>query len=212
MEDEKFEKLVKSFYTYLTEDKHEYLSLFSRLQIQIEGWFKGELMCHFERQKIALTNKDREVTVDSEKSNNKEKKDKVDLKIELNNETYWIELKHILIGYQRGESYTLGFYFSEDTFVYSDIKKLHKIISSNPQQHGYSLVFLSTNYLNEDGKECRVRDILHTKQNLNDMYKKLTNLKDGPYISKNTSLELSDYNDQRNFGYLLIKVNNDSAP
>ena len=73
MEDEKFEKLVKSFYTYLTEDKHEYLSLFSRLQIQIEGWFKGELMCHFERQKIALTNKDREVTVDSEKSNNKEK-------------------------------------------------------------------------------------------------------------------------------------------
>ena len=61
MENRKFEDVVKNFYTYLKENKQEYLLLFSRLQIQIEGWFRGELMNYLDQPKKDMSYKNREV-------------------------------------------------------------------------------------------------------------------------------------------------------
>ncbi|WMT55298.1 hypothetical protein [Acidiplasma sp.] len=41
MENNELEHEISSFYNELINSKKEYLQLFSRLQIQIEGWFRG---------------------------------------------------------------------------------------------------------------------------------------------------------------------------
>ena len=91
MENRKFEDVVKNFYTYLTENKQEYLLLFSRLQIQIEGWFRGELMNYLDQPKKDMSYKNREVPLkDHEKG-------KVDLKIKFNRLMIRFRINQILI-------------------------------------------------------------------------------------------------------------------
>ncbi len=57
METNKFENNIKSFYEKLINGKKDYLKLFSRLQIQIEGWFRGELTKYFNNNVHEFTNK-----------------------------------------------------------------------------------------------------------------------------------------------------------
>ena len=204
MEDRKFEVLVKNFYTDLIENKQQYLDLFSRLQIQIEGWFRGELMNYFEKQKIPMSNKNREVQL------NDGTKEKADLKIELNKELYWIEIKHILIGYQLKDSFSLGFYFSNGTYIHRDIEKLRNIGRSEEKQHGYSLAFISTNYSKEGPRESKIEKI-NTKDKLENMFE---DIKKDPTHSDllNSILHTScEYDNETHFGYILlgVKVNND---
>ena len=107
METNKLETDIRLFYEELIHSRKEYLQLFSELQIQIEGWFRGELMHYFDKNVHKMTNKNREVppcddTAHDEKLPDKEgnKRQKVDLILKLNDEYYWVELKHILVGYQ----------------------------------------------------------------------------------------------------------------
>ena len=130
MKDEKFGELVENFYTYLMKSKQEYLSLFSKLQIQIEGWFRGELMNYFEHHNIEMSTENREIRI------NEDSRRKVDLKIQIDNEFSWIELKHILVGYQIEQPFSLDFYFKDKTYISTDIEKLELIEPHDERQHG----------------------------------------------------------------------------
>ncbi len=83
------EEFVNEFYNFLIEEKCGYLEMFSELEIQIEGWFRGELMRYFKRNKIEFTDYNREV---------KNNRNIIDFKINIDEQGYWIELKHILVG------------------------------------------------------------------------------------------------------------------
>ena len=213
MENNEFEHEIRTFYNELINTKKEYLHLFSKLQIQIEGWFRGELMKYFDDNVHELTNKNREVPLcdditNKEKLSNEEdnKKQKVDLRLMLNGEDYWIELKHILIGYQIKTPISLGFYFSDKSYIANDIKKLPKTCYSDKNQHLYSLTFVSTNYNKEGDGNSRIKKIetpKDLKNSLDHIIEKHSNLKDK--ISKISC----DYNKELHFGYMLLEVKKD---
>ena len=173
MENNGLEHEIRTFYNELINSKKEYLQLFSKLQIQIEGWFRGELMKYFDDNVHELTNKNREVLLceditNKEKLSNEEdnKKQKVDLRLMLNGEDYWIELKHILVGYQIKTPISLGFYFSDKSYIANDIDKLPKTCYSDKNQHLYSLTFVSTNYNKEGCKESKIKEKIETSDDL----------------------------------------------
>ncbi len=107
-------------------DRH--LECFCRYAIQVEGWLKGELLCFLDSEKVAgrLINFDREVQLDVGRK-------KIDFHLEIPAGTaildVWIELKHWLIGYQKGYKLNAQFYFSDPTSVgiKPDVEKLAKI-------------------------------------------------------------------------------------
>ena len=206
METNIFENNIKSFYEKLINGKKEYLKLFSRLQIQIEGWFRGELMNYLDGPDHNMTTENREVLL-----NDKERK-KADLKVEFDKKPYWIELKHLLVenqkgnkksdGKQKGNNFSLNFYFYSGTYVTNDIEKLeNELKSSQETSYKYVLAFVSTNYP-EDKK-----DKIESKEVLDDQIKKIlnNNRKDGP-LTKKACLISSDFNNDCNFGYFLLKV------
>src|SRR5260221_8946873 len=83
---------------------------FRNMGFQSEGWFKGELLTlfsEFQREGI-IQELDREVMVGTKK---------VDIKIRLNETYHWIELKHWLIGEQKGVSYNPSSYFGDTSSV-----------------------------------------------------------------------------------------------
>lgn len=94
-------------------------SCFCHLGFQSEGWFKGELLTFFSelQQGAVIQELNREVTVGT---------NRVDIRIRLNETYHWIELKHWLIGKQKGTHYNPGFYFGDPTSVgiTKDIDKL----------------------------------------------------------------------------------------
>ena len=117
MEKWEFKSLIERFYSSLKEvNKRDYLMLFSDLQIQIEGWFRGELMNFLRNNNIDITVKNRESRI------NTNTRKKADFKLEFTNEIYWIKLKHLLVGYQLDSSFPLKFYFNDDTYIHNDIK------------------------------------------------------------------------------------------
>ena len=201
MKDEKFGELVKNFYTYLIESKQEYLSLFSKLQIQIEGWFKGELMNYLDHHNIVMSTENREVRI------NDNSRRKVDLKIEIDNEFYWIELKHILVGYQKEQPLPLGFYFNKGTYISGDIEKLGLIEQSDKRQHGYSLVFISTNYTKEGLKNSTQVEII-TRDNLNKKVNESLEKRKDHEVK--VCIKTSNYNEQLHFGYTLLGIMNNN--
>ena len=73
MENNEFEHEIRTFYNELINSKKEYLQLFSRLQIQIEGWFRGELMKYFNDNVHELTNKNREVKIPDQEPGKRKK-------------------------------------------------------------------------------------------------------------------------------------------
>ncbi|MCI0577229.1 MAG: hypothetical protein L0331_13640 [Chloroflexi bacterium] len=98
------------------------LSCFCELGFQSEGWFKGELLTLFHRlhKEGLLTEVDREVRVGSKR---------IDVMVRYHDKLHWIELKHWLIGKQRGTSYNAGFYFGDPTSVgiLQDVSKLDSL-------------------------------------------------------------------------------------
>ncbi|KJE49323.1 hypothetical protein TZ01_04520 [Acidiplasma sp. MBA-1] len=97
MENNELEHEIGTFYNELINSKKGYLQLFSRLQIQIEGWFRRELMKYFDGNVHELTNKNREVKIPGQEQGRRKK---ADFKIKINGDCCWIELKHLLIGNQ----------------------------------------------------------------------------------------------------------------
>lgn len=208
MDSKDLEVAIKDFYDELTEKKQDYLILFSKLQIQIEGWFRGEVFNYLQGKtiqgtKINMTTENREAKISNDD------KRKVDIKIKLNNEWYWIELKHILVGYQKDSPFPLSFYFYKDTYIYSDIKKLTSIDNTDKKQHLYSLVFISTNYLRESDKKSTMDEI----NSMNDLKEQFTSIitkhKDiRDKILDKMSLVSFDYVNNLHFGYMLLEVKN----
>ena len=199
MEEWEFKSLIERFYSSLKEvNKREYLTLFSDLQIQIEGWFRGELMNFLGNNNIDITVKNRESRINT--STHK----KADFKLEFTNEIYWIELKHLLVGYQIDSSFPLKFYFKDNTYIDNDIKKLREVGHSDKKQYLYSLAFISTNYPYNKSKNSKNTKITSTEV-LSDEYNSIIESKN---VNKNeVCLKSVDYDDILRFGYLLIKIN-----
>ena len=200
MEEWEFKSLIERFYSSLKEvNKRDYLMLFSDLQIQIEGWLRGELMNFLRNNNIDITVKNRESRI------NDETRKKADLKLEFTNEIYWIELKHLLVGCQLNNTYPLGFYFNKNSYIYNDIKKLQEVDNSDKRQHRYSLAFISTNYTCDKCRNTKFKKII-TKEELKVQYKDI--IKNKTDIKQKASLVSWDYNNIQHLGYLLLRVNN----
>ena len=199
MEEWEFKSLIGRFYSSLKEvNKRDYMMLFSDLQIQIEGWFRGELMNFFRNNNIDITVKNRESRI------NTNTRKKADFKLEFTDEIYWIELKHLLVGYQLDNLFPLKFYFYKNTYIYNDIKKLHDVDHSDKRQYLYSLAFISTNYPYNKSEGSNDNKIA-SKKDLKDKYCSV--IKSKNEIKDKVSLESLDYDDTLHFGYLLIKIN-----
>ena len=206
MENNELEHEVSLFYNELINSKKQYLQLFSRLQIQIEGWFRGELMNYIDGPDHNMTTENREVLL-----NDKERK-KTDLKVEFDKKPYWVELKHLLVGYQKGNkkpedkqagnNFSLNFYFYSDTYITNDIEKLdNELKSSQETAYKYVLAFVSTNHPEDKKNKIESKGVLEAQ--INDIlnYKR----KKGP-LTKKACLISSDFNNDCNFGYFLLKV------
>ena len=201
-----FDQYIENFYSKLITEDRDRLNLFSSLQIQIEGWFRGELL-HFidsyrnEPRIKELTTESREVAV-KHKSRRK-----VDLRIEINNELYWIELKHILIGKQKGNGFGLNDYFSKGTYIDNDIQKLNCLKANSAKtQHKFCLVFLSTNgwdngnILQESNGKTQADTL---GENIN---KNLSKYKARNQIKSVPDYCAFKYSEDCNFGYFLFEV------
>jgi hypothetical protein len=108
---------------------------FRDMGFQSEGWFKGELLtlfCELQREGM-IQELDREVKVGTKR---------VDIKLRLKNTYHWIELKHWLIGKQRGVTYNSDFYFGDPTSVgiTGDVDKLNTLTG-----HHWMLLLLTAN-------------------------------------------------------------------
>ena len=208
MNTNKLENDIIEFYKILINNKKEYLQLFSKLQIQIEGWFRGELMNYFTNCNYKMTTKNREFPI------NEGDRKKVDLKIgdSYESESYWIELKHLLIGNQKGNkksdgerkgnNFSLNFYFYSGTYITNDIEKLENVSKSSQEtSYKYVLAFVSTNYPEDKKDKIESKEVLEAQ--INDIlnYKR----KEGP-LTKKACLISSDFNNDCNFGYFLLKV------
>jgi hypothetical protein len=114
------------------------LKCFSALGVQVEGWFKGELLFLLSKLKNeGLINAyDREIKI---------KRGKIDLSINKNGSHHYIELKHWLCGYQRSNYlFTPSFYFPDHTSV-GIIKDVNKLISSRKRGDKWLLILVAKN-------------------------------------------------------------------
>lgn len=112
---------------------------FANLGFQSEGWFKGELLTVLSRLWMdgAVQNLDREITVEGKR---------VDLMIQMDGVRHWIELKHWLIGRQKGFIYNPPFYFADRSSVgiVPDVDKLNRP-SLSPADRRWLLLLLTAN-------------------------------------------------------------------
>jgi len=98
------------------------MKCFHKYGVQVEGWFKGELLLALDSHVSSgvIQSFDREVRIGRSRK-------RVDLKVTIDECTHWIELKHWLIGEQRGNSYDPSFYFGDTEGVIKDVDKLRSI-------------------------------------------------------------------------------------
>jgi len=121
--------------------RQEILSCFARQGIQVEGWFKGELLyfleCQCQVQK--RFGFEREKLIGS----GRRKADLVLSWDDLNDGDFvWIELKHWLVGGQKGIDYNAYGYFNDPTNgIKPDVSKLLAI----PTLHRYALILMTAN-------------------------------------------------------------------
>lgn len=114
------------------------LTCFCKYGCQLEGWFKGELLTVLDaaRQTGTIVDVDREIATPE---------GKIDLRVTLpGEEPTWIELKHWLIGMQRGTRYGAGFYFGDPTSV-GITKDVAKLTGGRRAGLSYVLVLLTAN-------------------------------------------------------------------
>jgi len=119
------------------------LDSFRELEYQSEGWFKTELL-------LVLLDLKRDGVVDGfDREVSFGTRQKVDVAVTTQDVTNWIELKHWLIGTQRGSRYAARFYFtdSRDSTLMADVRKLAKIEGKSRR---WVLALLTTNPGSED--------------------------------------------------------------
>jgi len=120
-----------------------HLQSFCRHGIQVEGWLKGELLGFLDEQKRQgkIINFEREEKLLSDKR--KRVDFKVGLKTKTGTQAAWIEIKHWLIGQQKGATYGSSFYFGDSSSVgiSQDVRKLSIV----PNEGKYLLVLTTAN-------------------------------------------------------------------
>jgi hypothetical protein len=119
------------------------LACFCKYGCQLEGWFKGELLTVLDAalQAGTIVDVDREIATPA---------GKIDLRVTLpGEEPTWIELKHWLIGVQRGTRYGAGFYFGDPTSV-GITKDVKKLTDGERAGLGYVLVLMTANPGNDE--------------------------------------------------------------
>jgi hypothetical protein len=133
--DSELRSLVHRFRDLLTLRMHV-LRCFTEQGIQVEGWMKGEFLAFLteEKRTARILDFDREVLIGQGRK-------KADVALTLHEsiarDRIWIELKHYLIGRQKGIDYNAFGYFNDPAAgIRSDIEKLFAV--SSP--HKYALV------------------------------------------------------------------------
>ena len=114
-------ELVKRFQEVL-DARRGILECFCNYGVQLEGWLKGELLYFLDAEKAGgrLYDFDREVGFGQGRK-------RIDIKITGENGLVtWVELKHWLIGHQKGYKYDAGFYLRDRSWVgiKPDVEKL----------------------------------------------------------------------------------------
>ena len=109
------------------------LCCFAKHGVQTEGWFKGELLVFLETlaQQNIVKSFDREVRRASTL---------IDLALQFERQN-WIELKHWLIGIQKGTAYGPSFYFRDSSSV-GIVRDARKLLSC-PEGDGRWLLILT---------------------------------------------------------------------
>ncbi len=139
--DNRIRVTIAQFYCAMAQHEN-HLKCFHDYGVQVEGWLKGEFLTFLEDEKKSgrIIDFDREVkSLDGRK--------KVDFRIEIpseaDNTCVWLELKHWLIGKQKGVNYYASFYFGDPSAIgiISDVKKLAKV----PDEGRYLLVLATAN-------------------------------------------------------------------
>ncbi len=119
--------LVHRFSDYLKQ-RQAPLICFTSLGVQVEGWFKGELLTFLshEVQQQRITSFDREVKTGHGRK-------RVDATISFSaHDRSWVELKHHHIGMQGGVSYNATWYLRDTANgILADVKKLTAINSKS---------------------------------------------------------------------------------
>jgi hypothetical protein len=115
------------------------LDCFYKQGVQVEGWFKGELLfllTKLKEERIIL-DFDRETVIINRK--------KIDIAININNLPHYIELKHWLCGCQRS-NFLFGpsFYFPDHTSV-GIIKDVNKLINIPISGQKWLLILMTKN-------------------------------------------------------------------
>ena len=118
------------------------LECFCQYSSQLEGWIKGELLCFLDNEKTEkkIVNFDREVQLSTGGQ-------RVDFRLEILTEATtlnaWIELKHWLVGYQKGTKYNALSYFADASLkgIKPDAEKLSKITQGSK----YLLILATAN-------------------------------------------------------------------
>ena len=119
------------------------LQTFSKFSFQAESWFKGELMTFLDAaaQRNRIIGFDREVRLKNKK--------RIDLRIDTTHGRHWVELKHLMIGVQKGQRWGVRDYFNDAQTmgIILDVDKL--LCNENPG--GRWLFYLLTS---NPGKEA----------------------------------------------------------
>jgi hypothetical protein len=101
------------------------LATFAMNGVQVEGWFKGEMLCALGR----LKNDGCVIAYDREVRFEEFSRRKIDLCVDTMSGRHWIELKYWLIGNQKAVSYLPRNYFQDGTSVgiIADVQKLREV-------------------------------------------------------------------------------------
>jgi len=115
------------------------LLCFREQEVQVEGWFKGEML-------FLLSGLKREGVIEGfgREAGNQQGRTKVDLTIALGGSTHWIELKHWLVGVERGARLDPPFYFGDPTSV-GIVKDFDKLVAVASEAPKWFLILLTGN-------------------------------------------------------------------
>ena len=149
--DEEMKALVSRFAKYLGKSEQQ-LRCFHKYRSQVEGWFKGELICFLDQEKRAgrLPNFERERLV--RVGDRRIRQNKIDIALQFDNlgsGISWVELKHWL-SYETRTYYGCDWYFNtarHSSCVKPDAEKLLRI----PEDGDKFMLVLCTDNPNSKG-------------------------------------------------------------